>query len=75
MWGVNRITGVYTRIGVTKQNPIGKKWKGFPKKKLVSVSVGPGTLYGIDTKSKPSTSVASVLAGPKALPKKPAGMY
>ena len=70
VWGVNLYTGVYTRLGISKGNPIGTRWRRFKKKKLVSISVGLGTLYGIDRKAKPWSSVATILAGPKALPKK-----
>jgi hypothetical protein len=69
LWGVMN-SRVYTRLGISKRKPIGTKWRGFKKKRLVSISVGLGTLYGIDRKAKPWSSVATVLAGPKALPKK-----
>ncbi len=74
VWGVNIITGVYTRLGVSRTNPIGSRWKRFAKKKLVSISVGLGRLYGVDKKGKPYSGEASLFVGKKGLPKRPKGM-
>ena len=75
VWGVNMFTGVYTRIGITSANPVGTKWKRFAKKKLASISVGPGTLYAVDKKGKPHSGEASSFVGPNGLPKKPQGNF
>lgn len=71
VWGVNIITGVYTRLGITGVNPVGSRWKRFAKKKLVSISVGLGKLYGVDKKGKPFSGEASAFVGKKGLPKRP----
>ncbi len=73
VWGVNVITGVFTRLGISRSNPVGSKWKRFSKKKLVSISVGLGKLYGVDKKGKPYSAEASVLVGKNGLPKRPTG--
>ena len=73
VWGVNLVTGVFTRLGITRSNPIGSRWKRFAKKKLVSISVGLGRLYGVDKKGKPYSAEASVLVGKTGLPKRPIG--
>ena len=75
VWGVNLINGVYTRLGISSGNPIGSRWKRFAKKKLVSISVGLGTLYGVDRKGVPYFAEASVLVGKTGLPKRPTGKY
>ena len=71
VWGVNLITGVFTRLGITRTNPVGSRWKRFAKKKLVSISVGLGRLYGVDKKGKPFSGEVSSFVGKKGLPKRP----
>lgn len=73
VWAVHIYKGVYTRLGIKPASPIGTRWKRFPKKKLVSISVGLGTLYGIDRNGRSFTGEASSFVGRKGLPKKPAG--
>ena len=73
VWGVNLVTGVFTRLGITRSNPIGSRWKRFAKKKLVSISVGLGRLYGVDKKGKPYSGEASLFVGKKGLPKRSKG--
>ena len=73
VWAVHIYKGVYTRLGIKPSSPIGTKWKRFPKKKLVSISVGLGTLYGVDRKGNSFTGEASSFVGKKGLPKKPPG--
>jgi hypothetical protein len=75
VWAVNIYKGVYTRLGIKRTSPMGIKWKRFPKKKLVSISVGLGTLYGIDRNGKSFTGEASSFVGKKGLPKKPPGKF
>ena len=71
VWGVNLLTGVYTRLGISRANPVGSKWKRFAKKKLASISVGLGKLYGVDKKGKPFSGEASAFVGKNGLPKRP----
>ena len=73
VWAVHIYKGVYTRLGIKPASPMGIKWKRFSKKKLVSISVGLGTLYGIDRNGKSFTGEASSFVGKKGLPKKPPG--
>ena len=73
VWAVHIYKGVYTRLGIKPTSPIGIKWKRFKKKKLVSITVGLGTLYGIDKNGKTMTGEASSFVGKKGLPKKPPG--
>lgn len=73
VWAVHIYKGVYTRLGIKPTSPTGLKWKCFTKKKLVSISVGPGTLYGIDRNGKSFEGEASSFVGKNGLPKKPAG--
>jgi hypothetical protein len=75
VWGAHISAGVFTRIGITAANPVGTKWRRFVKKKLASISVGLGTLYGVDKKGKPLSGEASSFVGPNGLPKKPQGIY
>lgn len=72
-WGVNLITGVFARLGITRANPIGTKWRHFRKKKLASISVGLGVLYGVDKYGKPFKAETSILVGKSGIPKRPAG--
>ena len=71
VWGIHVTSGVYTRLGISRTNPIGTKWKRFAKKKLVSISVGLGKLYGVDRKGRPYSGEASLFVGKKGLPKRP----
>ena len=73
VWGVNRYTGVFTRLGISRRRPIGTRWKRFAKKKLISISVGLGVLYGVDRKGKPYSAPARAFVGKKGLPKRPLG--
>ena len=75
VWGVNFYTGVFTRLGINSRRPTGTRWKRFAKKKLVSVSVGLGFLYGVGPKGKPYSAPARALVGKKGLPRRPSGMH
>jgi hypothetical protein len=73
VWGVNRYTGVFTRLGISRRKPYGTRWKRFARKKLVSISVGLGVLFGVDRKGRPYSTPARALVGKKGLPRRPTG--
>ena len=50
VYGVNKQGKMFVRLGVSESKPYGARWKYLPSLKLwAQVSIGFGTLYGLDT--------------------------
>ena len=71
VWGTNMEGIVYTRRGISRRNRIGSSWRAIGKKRLATISVGLGYIFGIDHIGKPYIADAAKFVGRNGLPKKP----
>ena len=47
VWGVNRHNNIYTRVGVSRRNPIGRGWRHI-RGRLKHVTVGCRGVFGVN---------------------------
>jgi hypothetical protein len=71
VFGVNIRGTLYTRLGITRRNPVGRRWKVVGRKKLSSISVGRGVLYAIGRDGQALSGDPKKFLGKKAIPRKP----
>ena len=49
VWGVNRHNQIFFRAGVTRRNPVGRRWHYIRQGRLRHISVGCTGVYGLST--------------------------